>query len=267
MVGSELASFPGYLLDRAAEELSVRSRLSGWQLRAAQLFVRVVGVPELGVHLRIQHALRRLPEDVGSLIDLGCGAGMLLGQISRHKRFTRLVGIEVDAESAEIAKKTHPYAEIHQIMVQEAPAQMAEAFDCGVCIDVLEHLSDNDVRDFLEKTYQLLKPGGSFFVHVPREGQRRHFSAFRQWEHHDHVREGFLEDDLVRRLRDVGFVVDRRYATIGPFTSLCWELNMFVAGKPIQGLIFPPSLVLCSLYERIAQRSGNGILCIAKKPQ
>ncbi len=265
MIGSELAAYPAYLLDRAAEELSVRSQFTGWQLRAAQMFVRLVGVPELGVHVRIQHALRELPKDVGALIDLGCGSGMLLGAVARRKRFTRLVGVEIDALSVGIARKTHSSAEICQMTVQEAPAQMNRAFDHGVCIDVLEHLTDADVTAFLARSHEMLKPGGRLIVHVPCVRQKRHFRAFTDWAHHDHVREGFEADDLRARVTRAGFDVEKCRSTFGWLTSLFWELNMLVAGRPLQAAVFPLSLLICTPYERIAGKSGNGVLCIARK--
>ncbi len=266
MIGSELSAHPGYLLERAAEELSVHSNVKGWQLRAAQVFVRLMGVPELGVHIRIQHALRSLPKDVGSLIDLGCGSGMLLGAVARCRRFERLAGIEIDAESVQIGRETHPYAEICQTTVQEAPADLNGAFNFGVCIDVLEHLSDTDVDAFLARSRELLKPGGALIVHVPCVEQKRHFSAFRNWSHHDHVREGFAREDLIARVRRGGFEIERCRPTFGWLTSLFWELNMLVAGRSLQAIVFPVSLLFCSPYERFAGSHGNGVLCLAKRP-
>jgi SAM-dependent methyltransferase len=266
MIGSELAAYPGYLLDRAAEELSVRFNLAGWQLRAAELFVRLMGVPELGVRVRLQHALRSLPQDVGSLIDLGCGSGMLLGAVARHKRFGRLAGIEIDAESVGIARETHPYAEIHQTTVEAAPADMTGAFDFGVCIDVLEHLNDANLDAFLARSLELLKPGGTLIVHVPCVKQKRHFASFQNWSHHDHVREGFAQDDLIRRIIRGGFEIGPCRPTFGWLTSLFWELNMLAAGRSLQAIVFPVSLLICSPYERLAGRSGNGVLCVARRP-
>lgn len=265
MVGSELAAYPGYLLDRAADELSVRTRLGTWQLRAAQQFIRLFGVPELGVHVRVQHVLERLPRRVGSLIDLGCGSGMLLGAVARRKHVDRLAGVEVDAESARIAKESHPYAEIHESTVQDAPANMSGAFDVGACIDVLEHLDDAEVDAFLARSYDLIKPGGVLLVHVPNIEQQRHFAAFRNWKHHDHVREGFTRDDLMERIKRSGFEVESCRLTIGWLTSLFWELNMFVAGRPFQAVVFPISLLICSPYERFVREAGNGVLCVARK--
>lgn len=266
MIGSELAPYPGYLLNRAATELAVRPRVSARQMSLAGAFVRLFGVPELGVQLRIAHVLRRLPADVGAVADLGCGAGMLLGAIARRRRFSRLAGFEIDAESAAIARASHPMAEIHACRVEDAPAAFDGTFDTAICIDVLEHVPDGELDAFVGRAFALLRPGGTLAVHVPNVEQRRHFAQFREWGHHDHEREGFSPAQLAALLERNGFETVSCESTMGAVTSLSWELNMMVAGRIWQAALFPLTLAICSLAERRPVHDGNGVLAVARKP-
>jgi hypothetical protein len=47
--------------------------------------------------------------------------------------------------------------------------------------------------------------------------------------------------------------------------SLAWELNMLMAAKPVQAIGFPLLLPLAAFGERFPTRSGNGLLCVAKR--
>ncbi len=266
MIGSELARYPEYLLGRAREELSVEARPRGVQLRLASTFVRIFGVPEIGVRLRIAHVLRRLPHDVGALADLGCGAGMLLGAVVRRKRFRRLAGFEIDVESARIASRVHRDAEIFELPVEAAPAEFERAFDTAVCIDVLEHLDDATLHRFVARAFEMLRPGGTLVVHVPSVVQRRHFARFRTWGHADHVREGFSPSELAALLGAAGFELRALEATFGSAASFAWETNMLVAASPLQALVFPLALACAALGERFRSGDGNGLLCVAQRP-
>jgi trans-aconitate methyltransferase len=235
-------------------------------MRLAAAFVRLFGVPETGVHVRIAHVMRALPRDAESLIDLGCGAGMLLGAVERRRPGCRLTGFEIDGESAAIAAGAHPRATIVARAVEDAPHDLDGTFASAACIDVLEHLETPTLRRFLERARELLQPGGTLVVHVPKLGQRRHFRRFLEWGHHDHVREGFTRDELAGALRDAGFEVAEIRPTLGAVAAYAWEANMLVAAHPLQAIVFPLSLAVASLSERLPLGDGNGLLAVARRP-
>ncbi len=261
MVGSELASQPQYLLNRAEQELNVNSRLGKLAMRIAPLYLSCFGVPEVGVHVRIRHALANMPRQVDSIVDLGCGAGFLLGAVHRGKRARTIAGVDIDEESIAVARATHPYADIscgNLLDFEGGP------FDLAVSIDVLEHMSDADVPRFFQKAYSLLKPGGLLIVHTPAIGQRRHFKVFKAWEHHDHQREGFTRPDLTKVAQASGFQVNRCVPTFGSVAALCWELNMLLAGGVLQSVAFPWLNGIAQFFDR-SPSEGNGILLTATR--
>ncbi|MGZ3510448.1 MAG: class I SAM-dependent methyltransferase [Vulcanimicrobiaceae bacterium] len=265
MIGSELAAYPDYLLSRADAELDVEPKLGRFSRRFAPLFVRVFGVPEIGVQLRIFHAISRLPKDARRIVDVGCGAGMLLGAIHRRHPNAAITGIEIDPGSAAIARKAHLYARVFAGDAVTVAAELEGQFDCAVCIDVLEHIPDESLNDFMDAFARLLADGGTLIVHVPATDQRRHLRAFDNWSHHDHEREGFAADTLTGALRRSDFeIVDVR-PTFGYLASLAWELNMLMAAKPVQAIGFPILLPLAAMGEKFRSRKGNGLLCVARR--
>lgn len=263
MIGSELANYPDYLLDRAQGELAVQPRIGALAKILAPAFVRAFGVPETGVQMRILHALSHVPANASRIVDVGCGAGMLLGALHRAHPSTELVGIEIDKASSQIAAAAHPYAKILNEDAMAAAQSQAGQFDCAITIDVLEHISDEDVARFAQSLRLLLRPGGTLIVHVPGIDQRRHFKNFEHWGHHDHEREGFSRDGLSALLSSNGFNVTNIIGTFGYLASLAWELNMMAAAKPIQAAAFPVLMGLTVLGERLPSARYNGLLCVA----
>ena len=73
------------------------------------------------------------------VLDIGCGAGRS-GAWLRARGATRIVGIEVDPASAELARAV--YDEVHVASVESALSGIDEPFDLILCADVLEHLVD-----------------------------------------------------------------------------------------------------------------------------
>src|SRR5947209_9671265 len=111
-IGQELASRADFLMHRANEELAVDMKPSPRTEKLAALYVAAFGIPEIGVYARINRVLARMPADVGRVVDLGCGPGMLLGAIHKRKRYQELVGVEIEPAAATVATQAHPYARI-----------------------------------------------------------------------------------------------------------------------------------------------------------
>lgn len=262
MIGRELSQYTGYVLDRASEELAVDAPRSGLMYSLASTYIRVFGVPEVGAHVRISAALAAIPRNASAILDIGCGPGMLLGGLERLPWHPKLTGIEIDRNAATIASLAHPRATVLQgdFLQTEFPSK---AFDCATMVDVLEHVPDAIVPEFMTRVHSLLRIGGTFVVHVPATEQRRHFRRFNDWEHHDHEREGFTAEQLTSLLRAAGFNSVSTRGTFGYWGSLGWEVNMAVAGSPLQAAAFPFSLSVAALDRVFRSKKYNGVLAVA----
>ena len=99
-----------------------------------------------------------------SLLDIGCGGGILSESLANHD--AKVTGIDVCASAIQIAKahadmhhKNITYSEITaENMAENQPAQ----FDVITCMELLEHVPDP--ASIIQACSILLKPGGHIFL-------------------------------------------------------------------------------------------------------
>jgi SAM-dependent methyltransferase len=92
-----------------------------------------------------ERTLNELFEHAGpkSLLDVGCGEGVLTEQWARRLGDRRVVGIDLDDPHlhAEWAKRTAPNLEYRVMKAENLPFS-DDAFDVATAIEVLEHVPD-----------------------------------------------------------------------------------------------------------------------------
>ena len=107
--------------------------------------------------------LRPLRLNAPALLDLGCGTGGFLEQISRTLAARRAVGVDASSSAVEFSREKR--IEIVRSDLS-APVRIAEGvFDIVTAMDVLEHLPDE--APLLESATVNLRPGGLFLASVP----------------------------------------------------------------------------------------------------
>ncbi len=117
----------------------------------------------LGLHEKfIREIIKNRKPEGGRLLDVGCGYGKLL--INMSDLPWDLTGIELSTTALSYAKEKLPDAAFHQTSIEQAPIENAGQ-DCITCIAVLEHVSDP--RDVLQRFYDWLAPGGLLVIQVP----------------------------------------------------------------------------------------------------
>jgi 2-polyprenyl-3-methyl-5-hydroxy-6-metoxy-1,4-benzoquinol methylase len=154
-----------------------------------------------------------LPRPLGAVLDVGCGSGGV-GPGLRDAGATRLTGIEVVAEQAELARAL--YDEVFAAPVEQALEQLDGRFDTILCLDVLEHLVDPE--RVLRDLRRVAGPGARLQVSLPNA---RHVSlikdlvlrgtfGYTEWGHRDrtHLR-WFTRRDIVEALERNGWDVQR----------------------------------------------------------
>jgi 2-polyprenyl-3-methyl-5-hydroxy-6-metoxy-1,4-benzoquinol methylase len=107
--------------------------------------------------------LRHLPARRQTAVDVGCGTGVLAGQLA--SRFARVTGIDADegmAVAAAARLAGDPRATIRQCPFEEFAASAGEGeADLITMVAVLHHL---DLGDTLLRIPRLLAPGGRLLV-------------------------------------------------------------------------------------------------------
>jgi 2-polyprenyl-3-methyl-5-hydroxy-6-metoxy-1,4-benzoquinol methylase len=165
-------------------------------------------------------AVARLPRPIGTVLDVGCGAGGV-GATLRAAGATRIVGIEPHAPSAARAREV--LDEVHEGTVEDVLARgdVTGPFDTIVAYDVLEHVVDP--LPVVTALLPLAAPGGRLHVSVPNA---RHVSlawdllvrgtmGYTDWGHRDrtHLR-WFTRRDLEALVTEGGWTPVRTDANV-----------------------------------------------------
>ncbi|WP_129782965.1 class I SAM-dependent methyltransferase [Promicromonospora panici] len=102
--------------------------------------------------------LRRLPVRRRRALDVGCGAGLLLGRL--RGRFDEVLGIDADSAMAAVSTERFagdPVVSVRHIRFEEVDG----TFDTITMIAVLHHMP---LEAALRHTSELLEPGGRLLV-------------------------------------------------------------------------------------------------------
>ena len=78
------------------------------------------------------------------IIDLGCGEGVVAGEIRRVLSDVRYVGIDASGEAIRMARASNPSLEFHEGDILDGHPEGTVA-DLALCVEVLEHLDQPDL--------------------------------------------------------------------------------------------------------------------------
>jgi len=167
-------------------------------------------------------AIGKFAPSMRSMIDVGCGNGIVLQAVRVRFPNVRLTGAEPFARALEFARQRVPDARLMQTDALHLPD--AETFDVAGAFDVIEHI-DDDVAA-LREIARCLPHGGIVVITVPQHPWL--WSGTDAFAHH---RRRYRRAELLEKLGAAGF--EMRWAT--SFVSLLLPL-MWLArrGKPRQ---------------------------------
>ena len=115
-------------------------------------------------YTRISEVKKRIQKR-GRLLDAGCSDGYL-DYLIKDKRL-KIFGVDINETDIQIAKELNPENRYLVCDITKMPFK-SNYFDTIVCIDVLEHL-ENDEKAIREIT-RVLKEGGKAILTVPLLG-------------------------------------------------------------------------------------------------
>jgi len=128
----------------------IRSRFSGFLARA--------------------RARRAIPYVQGRVLDVGCGAGTIVGFLPRDIDY---VGVDSYRVGVQELLDNHPGVSAYVLDIQRETVSCQEPFDTVLALALIEHLERP--QDFLDLYLPLLAPGGSIVITTPtRLGDRVH---------------------------------------------------------------------------------------------
>jgi SAM-dependent methyltransferase len=122
-----------------------------------------------------------LPRNVGSILDVGCGAG--IGFQTQRQAGIRVVGIDFDPEAISRATARLDRAVVIDVEQADWAARIGERFDVVAFCDCLEHLVNP--WKVLSETRALLNSGGLAVASIPNVRQWRVLAkaALGRWEY------------------------------------------------------------------------------------
>jgi SAM-dependent methyltransferase len=137
------------------------------------------------------------PDYRPTILDVGCGTGMLLTELSDIGEIT---GIDISQLAVDFCKARG----LSNVAVSDGTTipYSNESFDMVLALDVIEHIQDDAVA--AQEILRVLKPGGTAIVFVP---------AFRfLWGHNDelgqHVRR-YTKSELIALFEHTGYSIER----------------------------------------------------------
>lgn len=114
-----------------------------------------------------------------SLLDVGCGDGRFLAELSRRMPARVLTGIDISPRAILFAQALVP--EVHWICGDVTQPGIVPRVDAVTLIETLEHIPPAHIPAFLAGIAAALEPGGTLLVTVPSKNlplQDKHFQHF-----------------------------------------------------------------------------------------
>jgi len=206
----------------------------------------------------------------GVVLDIGCGSGFLLDELSR--RGVNAIGVEPNRDLIELSKKRNTSLAILEGRAEDIGAILKEKVRTAIMIDVLEHIEDD--ASFLKTLAPHIEDGGEVIIVVPAY-QFLYGLRDRKYGHYRRYSKRMLR----RRLRGSGFSVlfIRNWNILGVLPYIVSEK---ILGKELEtSLRKKTNSALGGILQRILRAwfrwienpinfgFGLSIVCIAKKQE
>lgn len=240
--------------------------------RVARLYCRVLGVPIIGLRIRLRRLSRLLPATATSILDAGCGRGVITRYLARRYALAVVEGVDENARQQALNREIAASVGLDNCSFSVADLvafRKPDAYDLIISVDNLEHITDD--ASVLGNFYASLKTGATLVVHVPHYYRR--WPVFRLTRNFDvpgHVRPGYHLPELTERVRRAGFHVQRSGFSYGWLENLSNNISYVITGaqehnRMFYAALFPVLNMLAWLGQWGWPRIGAGVWLVARK--
>jgi len=178
---------------------------------------------------RAEYLLTKIDRDA-LVFELGAGSGELLHLLKPHAR--HCVANELCREFVEFMRGDLGIEASSEDYLKLTPDNQ---WDLAISIGTLDHI--HNTRDFVDKLFRDIKPGGLFYVEVPNDCQAlkdylpgEYSSNFKRYMYQSAHYYSFTFDTLGKLLSETGFIVEESFSRHD--YSLVNYLNWYLTGKP-----------------------------------
>jgi len=258
----------GYL---PKEQQQVFLKCSQKLLSFADLYIRLLGIPDVTQHVRFRYVsrllkIRSINRSKHVFIDIGCGYGLFSTWLA--SRGIQVIGVDIASDKIKFAKKTSKILDIQDrssyIVASACNLPFKEnSFDNSICLDVMEHIP-NDLDAFSE-IRRTLKTGGVLILTTPCLLQRfRSNSAIELCKQWGHVRKGYFFGYLKRILKERHMEIVASFYWLKFFAAKVFDFyfrffwERYSRVQMMLCAMFFPLMYTISLFDEIFLRESQG---------
>ena len=130
-----------------------------------------------------------------NVLDYGCGPGYLIAELLKISRDgQKCFGIDFSRESVAEVEQRYSSHERYggAVWVKELPSPFQDSsMDLVFALEVVEHLSDDQLQEMMKEVYRLLTPGGYIVITTPNRERLEEDATvcpecgciFHRWQH------------------------------------------------------------------------------------
>jgi len=236
----------------------------------ARLYCRLLGAPIVGARIRWRRLQRLLPTQAHSILDAGCGRGLIARGLARRYPVASVLAIDSDHEQQARNRTIAERAGLANCRFETADLTDLSGrtrFDLIVSVDNLEHIADDE--SVLARFHEALTPGGRLLLHVPHYYRR--WPIWRRTVNFavpGHVRPGYHLPEITERVQRAGFDVEAVGFTYGFLENLANNASYAITGaraerQGIYALAFPLLNAVAWLGQWSSPSFGAGVWAIA----
>lgn len=232
-------------------------------------------MPIVGLRIRARNVFSLIPRHrkFKYILDAGSGPGVFAFELARRFKGAMVTGIDIEKNAVDVSNQIAEKLDLKNICFKKSSIEnisIKNRYDLIICIDILEHIKDDDKA--IQNLYSALSEKGTLLLHVP--AKHRRYPVWKKTVNFNvptHIRPGYSFGDIQSKVIKCGFVIHEQGYTYGFFETLANNLSYMITGankqnKLLYAFLFPFLNLLSFIGAKARPKSlGAGIYIIADK--